>query len=62
MPTIDILGLERCAICTNAHEHDADPRATAIWRACGNRGFLCRWCAWRYRDEIDEAEGELNND
>ena len=59
---IDPLGLERCEVCTNAFSYDADERATAIWCACGNRGFLCKWCAWRYREEIDKAEKELADD
>ena len=59
MPTTDPLGLERCAICTNAFEYDADKQATKIWRASGRAGFVCDWCAWQYRAEFNEAEKEL---
>jgi len=41
----DPLGLERCALCTNAFAYDADELATSRWQASGRRGFVCRWCA-----------------
>jgi hypothetical protein len=44
---VDPLGLERCAVCGNAFEYDADPAATEAWQQSGHDGFVCRWCAKR---------------
>ena len=41
----DLLGLERCAVCTNAFGYDADEPATYRWRRTGHAGFVCRYCA-----------------
>lgn len=41
----DPLGLERCAVCTNAFAYEADEAATYRWRRSGRSGFVCRWCA-----------------
>ena len=42
---IDPLGLERCAVCSNAFSYDADEPATYRWRRTGHAGFVCRYCA-----------------
>ena len=42
---VDPLGLERCAVCSNAFSHDADEPATYRWRRTGHAGFVCRYCA-----------------
>jgi hypothetical protein len=62
MLIIDPLGLNRCQICSNAFEYDFDENATVIWRAYGNRGFVCKQCALQYREHLEKAEKELNDD
>jgi hypothetical protein len=42
---VDPLGLERCALCSNAFGYDADEAATYRWRTTGHAGFVCRTCA-----------------
>ncbi len=50
MPMQDPLGLERCAVCSNAFEHDADAEATEHWNRRGYSGFVCESCAAAGRD------------
>ena len=62
MTMVDPLDLKRCEVCGHTLEPDADERATVTWCAGGWSGLICGWCGWRYGEEIDEAESELNND
>ena len=55
--TIDPLGLERCAVCSNAFSYDADEAATYRWRRSGHAGFVCRSCAGNVPTTDDDPDG-----
>ena len=50
MPMQDPLGLERCAVCSNAFAFEADDPASARRWQRGYSGFVCESCAAAGRD------------